>query len=134
MNKLADDAGINVNTAPLRSAIEELLRTSLNLDSIRTELSTELERMSENRDNVASSMISHVKKWFGHKFGFGEESRPWKFRLERDSYLELRDMQAYVLAPEHAPAVDLYQPPMDMTGKLRNLSLGDHIPTTRMQI
>lgn len=63
------------------------------------------------------SVMHTFKEWIGYKLGL---PKPWDLRdglmhrLDRETK---RELEAYLLAPEHAPAMEINQSPMNIYGK-----------------
>lgn len=112
VNNSASKNGISLDTSHLKSALDKLLEKSLRLDNVRDGLLENLNRAHADREQFVNAMVHEVKTWVHRKLGFKRK------HLHKDELKHLEqffEMQAYVLAPEHAPAVTLYEPPMNIT-------------------
>jgi len=111
---LAEHNSIEVDTSPLRSALHVLLQTSTRLDAIRAELETNLNQSAELHGK--STVIQTFKEWVGFKLGL---AKPWSLHDGSLHHLDRhtkRELEAYLLAPEHAPAMDIQQSPINIYG------------------
>jgi hypothetical protein len=95
------------------------LQTSLRFDTHKEAVLEELQQVSDKSTKLANALITQVKHWFSHRLGLDRRDREeWNERRHDFGHV-MRDLEAYVLAPEHAPALDLYQSPMGITGMLQ---------------
>jgi hypothetical protein len=106
--------------------LDNLLQTSIGLDAVKADLLTEIYKIHSDHENIALSVVSQVKDWFSSRFGLMGDHRAHKNRhhqTERGSFFNLEDIHVYALAPEHAPALELYQSPMDMNGRSNTIPI-----------
>jgi hypothetical protein len=115
VDELADQNSITVDTSHLRSALYVLFQASLNLDAVRADLEKSMNRQAKIHGKL--SVMHTFKEWISCKLGLSE---PWDprdglvHRLDRETK---RELEAYLLAPEHAPAMEIHQSPMNIYGK-----------------
>lgn len=110
---MATKYDISVGTSSLRSALETLLETSIRFDSHKEAIVDELQQIADQEAQRANALIHQVKQWFSHRLGLDRRGRDWE--AMRHDFERMHDLEPYILAPEHAPAVDLYQSPMSIT-------------------
>jgi hypothetical protein len=92
-----------------------LFQTSLNLDAVRADLEKIMNKQTIIHGKL--SVMHTFKEWISYKLGL---NKPWDLRdgtvhrLDRETK---RELEAYLLAPEHAPAMEIHQSPMNIYGK-----------------
>ncbi|KIM33569.1 hypothetical protein M408DRAFT_326261 [Serendipita vermifera MAFF 305830] len=113
VNKLATETSIEVDTSRLHSALHVLLQTSLNLDAVRAEVTRDLEKDAKHQEKLYK--VQAFKEWVSCKLGL---NRPGGRRDGKHHWLDpetRHQLEAYLLAPEHVPAMAIDQSPMDIT-------------------
>ncbi|KAG8822839.1 hypothetical protein FRC19_005139 [Serendipita sp. 401] len=112
VENLASANTIDVDTSSLRSALNKLVNASLRLDTIKERLSEQVERATEDREKFVNAMLHEIKIWVNRKLGFRPKRFP--FRGGEGQEKTFMEVEAFMLAPEHAPALDLYELSMDI--------------------
>ncbi|KAG8776309.1 hypothetical protein FRC16_004557, partial [Serendipita sp. 398] len=115
VENLASANTIDVDTSSLRSALNKLVNASLRLDTIKERLSEQVERATEDREKFVNAMLHEIKIWVNRKLGFRPKRFP--FRGGEGQEKTFMEVEAFMLAPEHAPALDLYELSMDINGE-----------------
>ncbi|KAG8806404.1 hypothetical protein FRC18_006110 [Serendipita sp. 400] len=112
VENLASANTIDVDTSSLRSALNKLVNASLRLDTIKERLSEQVERATEDREKFVNAMLHEIKIWVNRKLGF--RPKRFSFRGGEGQEKTFMEVEAFMLAPEHAPALDLYELSMDI--------------------
>ncbi|KAG8832874.1 hypothetical protein FRC17_000444 [Serendipita sp. 399] len=113
VENLASANSIDVDTSPLRSALRELLEASLRLDSVREKLLEQMERANGDHERFVDAMVHEIKTWVNHKLGYKPKRFP--FMTTEGQERVFMEVEAFMLAPEHAPALELYEVPINLT-------------------